>query len=126
MKTSQWTLIISQGDLLALYVIPGYNEAGIKVGRVSYLASQPWPFPASLMFGCRGEALSEDITIDPQEIEDALWMSREEILSAFAGSQPAVLDRLPDPLLVPVSVGRIDHVITIRKCLAIAVVGDLG
>jgi NAD+ diphosphatase len=43
------------------------------------------------MLGCRGEALSDAITIDPKEIEAARWMSREEILAAFAGEHPEVL-----------------------------------
>lgn len=62
------------------------EEAGVRVGAVEYLASQPWAFPASLMFGCRGVALSREITIDPVEIEDAMWISREEMMQAFAGS----------------------------------------
>ncbi|HMB13748.1 MAG TPA: NAD(+) diphosphatase, partial [Roseovarius sp.] len=68
-----------------------WEEAGVRVGHVDYLASQPWPFPASLMFGCHGAALSHEITIDPHEIEDARWMTREEILAAFAGENPDVL-----------------------------------
>jgi NAD+ diphosphatase len=42
------------------------EESGIHVGRVRYLASQPWPFPSSLMMGFLGEALTEEITIDPE------------------------------------------------------------
>ena len=68
-----------------------FEEAGIRVGEVSYLASQPWPFPASLMFGCRGEALSEYIVVDPHEIEDALWVSREEMAQVFAGEHETLL-----------------------------------
>jgi NAD+ diphosphatase len=89
-------------SLLAGFIEPGetleaavrrevWEEAGVRVGRVRYLASQPWPFPASLMLGCRGEALGREITVDPHEIEDARWMSREEILAAFAGEHPHVL-----------------------------------
>jgi len=88
-------------SLLAGFVEPGetleaavrrevFEEAGIKVGQVSYLASQPWPFPASLMFGCAGEALSREITIDPVEIEDAIWVTREEMMMAFAGEHPVL------------------------------------
>ncbi len=62
-----------------------FEEAGIKVGQVRYLASQPWAFPGSLMLGCHGEALDEAIHPDPAEIEDALWMGREELMEAFAG-----------------------------------------
>ncbi|PIL19140.1 hypothetical protein P775_16290 [Puniceibacterium antarcticum] len=68
-----------------------FEEAGVQVGAVSYLASQPWPFPASLMIGCRGEAISEEITIDPVEIEEARWVSREELALAFAGEHAEIL-----------------------------------
>ncbi len=89
-------------SLLAGFVEPGetleaavrrevFEESGIKVGDVGYLASQPWPFPASLMFGCAGEALSTEIKIDPSEIEDAIWVTREEIMTAFAGEHPKLL-----------------------------------
>ena len=54
------------------------EEAGIRVGRVDYFASQPWPFPSSLMIGCMAEAASTDITIDRTELEDARWFTREE------------------------------------------------
>ncbi|WP_317055916.1 NAD(+) diphosphatase [Roseovarius rhodophyticola] len=67
------------------------EEAGIRVGEVGYLASQPWPFPASLMFGCWGQALSEEIRVDPTEIEDAIWVTREDIARAFAGENPDIL-----------------------------------
>ncbi len=66
------------------------EEAGIQCGKVRYLTSQPWPFPASLMLGCITEALSEEITLDPDELEDALWITREELLAAFAGEHPRV------------------------------------
>lgn len=67
-----------------------FEEAGIEVGAVEYLSSQPWPFPASLMIGCRGYASSTDITIDPEEIEDAVWVTREEMLETFAGNNPNI------------------------------------
>jgi len=89
-------------SLLAGFVEPGetleaavrrevFEEAGVAVGQVSYLASQPWPFPASLMFGCRGEAISEEINIDPIEIEDAMWVSRADMQQAFDGAHPKML-----------------------------------
>ena len=40
------------------------EEAGIVVGAVAYVASQPWPFPSNLMLGCRAQALSREIAID--------------------------------------------------------------
>ncbi len=55
------------------------EEAGIRVGAVRYHASQPWPFPSSLMLGCYGEAASRDITVDGNELEDCRWFSREEV-----------------------------------------------
>ncbi len=66
------------------------EETGVRVGRVRYLASQPWPFPASLMIGCRAEALTDRITLDPEELEDARWMSREEMAQVLAGDHPAM------------------------------------
>ena len=88
-------------SLLAGFVEPGetieaavrrevFEEAGVHVGAVDYLSSQPWPFPSSLMFGCRGEATSETINIDPNEIEDARWISREEMMEVFAGNNPDI------------------------------------
>lgn len=61
------------------------EEAGIRVGDVSYLASQPWPYPSSLMVGCWGVALDDEIVIDPKELDDAIWVTREEMMAAFAG-----------------------------------------
>ena len=62
------------------------EEAGIRLGRVVYHASQPWPFPYSLMIGCFGEALNEDIVRDEAELEDCRWFSRDEVLAALAKS----------------------------------------
>ena len=89
-------------SLLAGFVEPGETmeaavrrevaeETSVRVGQVDYLASQPWPYPSSLMFGCRGEALSREISIDPVELEDALWISREDLADALAGRHPTLL-----------------------------------
>ncbi len=55
------------------------EETGVRVGRVSYHSSQPWPFPASLMVGFLAEGLSEDITLDETEVQDARWFSRADL-----------------------------------------------
>ncbi len=67
------------------------EEAGVPVGPVRYLASQPWAFPSSLMMGCHGEALAETVTVDPMELEDARWFTREEVAEAYAGLNPALM-----------------------------------
>ena len=66
------------------------EETGITIGRVTYVASQPWPFPASLMIGCRGEATSEAITVDPAELEDGLWVTREDMVTVMDGRHSVI------------------------------------
>ncbi len=61
------------------------EEAGIAVGAVAYVASQPWPFPASVMIGCEAEALSRDIVMDRAELEDCRWFSRAEVRAMIEG-----------------------------------------
>jgi NAD+ diphosphatase len=67
------------------------EEAGIRLGRVVYHASQPWPFPYSLMIGCFGEPLNEDIHADLNELEDCRWFSRDEVRSMLAKEHPGNL-----------------------------------
>ncbi len=55
------------------------EEAGVVVGEVTYLGSQPWPFPASLMLGFTARAVSREIVVDAVELEQAQWWSREEL-----------------------------------------------
>ncbi len=56
-----------------------FEEAGVRVGEVRYMASQPWPFPSSLMLGFHAEAEAMELNIDPKELEDARWMTREQM-----------------------------------------------
>ncbi len=65
-----------------------FEESGIKVGRVKYHASQPWPFPHSLMLGLYGEALSEEIAMDESELEDCRWFSRDEVKLMMSETHP--------------------------------------
>ena len=67
-----------------------FEESGIKVGHVSYLASQPWAFPNSLMIGCHGEALSKEINLDVNEIDDALWISKTELMNTFDSKETLI------------------------------------
>jgi NAD+ diphosphatase len=71
------------------------EEAGIDVTDISYVASQPWPFPSSLMIGCRARARSTDLTIDKNELEDARWFTRAEIVEALSGSPSAAFQAPP-------------------------------
>ena len=54
------------------------EEVSLKVGRITYHASQHWPFPSSLMLGCYAEALSKNFVIDAHEISDARWLGKAE------------------------------------------------
>ncbi|MDH6230946.1 NAD+ diphosphatase [Mesorhizobium soli] len=64
------------------------EEAGIRLGRVIYHASQPWPFPHTLMIGCFGEALTEEIHADFNELEDCRWFLPDEVRAMLAGTHP--------------------------------------
>ena len=59
------------------------EEAGIAVRNVRYLASQPWPFPNSLMIGAHAEAIDDSLTIDTNELEDARWFERSDVVAAL-------------------------------------------
>jgi len=72
-----------------------YEEAGIRVADVRYVASQPWPFPSSLMIGCTARALGHDLTVDTTELDDARWFTRAEVAAALAGDPDAPF--LPPP-----------------------------
>jgi NAD+ diphosphatase len=55
------------------------EEVGVRVGAVRYHSSQPWPFPASIMLGFYAEGLSDDITIQQDELRDARWFTPAEL-----------------------------------------------
>ncbi|HEY1430657.1 MAG TPA: NAD(+) diphosphatase [Stellaceae bacterium] len=86
------------------------EESGIHIGRVQYLASQPWPFPSSLMMGFLGEALTEEITIDPEELAEVRWFEREEVQAMVerSGSDDPIpgLPTLPPPLAIGHQIAR--------------------
>jgi NAD+ diphosphatase len=60
-----------------------FEEAGVRVRDVTYLGSQPWPFPSQLMIACHAWADDDRLTIDPAELEDAQWFTRDEVIEAF-------------------------------------------
>lgn len=66
-----------------------FEEAGVRATRVSYVTSQPWPFPAQLMIACVAEVSSNALTLAPNEIEDALWVTRAEVSAALTGAPDA-------------------------------------
>jgi NAD+ diphosphatase len=69
------------------------EEAGVPVTDVRYVASQPWPFPSSLMIACIAQATDHHITLDIHELEDAMWVSRDAVRAVLAGQ--------PGPFLPP-------------------------
>src|SRR6266853_1666355 len=81
-----------------------HEESGIRVGRVKYLACQPWPFPSSLMMGFLCEALSEEITVDPEELAEARWFHRDDIramvVHAANGPDDPTQLSLPGPVAI--------------------------
>jgi NAD+ diphosphatase len=76
-----------------------FEEAGINCGAVAYLASQPWPFPASLMIGCIAQATTRELHVDGVELEDARWFSREEAASMLEGRHAGKLSA-PHPMAI--------------------------
>jgi len=80
------------------------EEAGVRVGRVDYLFSQPWPFPSQLMIACIGEALTVEINLDTQELAEAIWVSRDDVRKALAEDESA-------PFLPPSPVAVAHHML---------------
>jgi NAD+ diphosphatase len=87
---------VEPGETIEAAVARELNEeAGIEVADVRYVASQPWPFPSSLMIGCAARALGSALTIDFTELDDARWFTRAEVAAAISGEAGAAF--LPPP-----------------------------
>ena len=80
------------------------EEVELKVGAVRYHATQPWPFPSSLMLGCYAQALSRDFRIDGHEIEAARWLSKDEVRARLA-------NQIEDEMKLPVAIAIAHHLI---------------
>jgi len=75
------------------------EEAGIACSHVRYFASQPWPFPSSLMVGCFARAIGDTITFDEKELEHARWFTRDEVVRMLADTHPDGL-QAPKPVAI--------------------------
>lgn len=100
---------IKRYSALAGFVEPGetieeavrrevFEETGVQIGHVNYIASQPWPFPSSLMIGCIAQATSRTIIIDETELADARWFSRQELQASIDGDESLLI--APPPLAI--------------------------
>ncbi|MGB0960642.1 MAG: NAD(+) diphosphatase [Halocynthiibacter sp.] len=89
-------------SLLAGFVEPGetleaattrevLEETGISVQDVTYMKCQPWPYPNSLMVGMRAVARDTKITLDPHELDDAIWVPKAEVMRSLSGEHTDIL-----------------------------------
>ena len=89
---------VGRVSVLAGFVEPGesleaavarevFEEVGVVVTQVRYLGNQPWPFPSSLMVGFTSRAVDTALRLDPDEIAEALWVSREELREMVLGGR---------------------------------------
>ncbi len=75
------------------------EEAGVVAHAVRFVASQPWPFPSQLMLACVAEVADDTLAVDRSELEDAMWVSRDEVRAALAGD-PAARFTPPPPYAI--------------------------
>jgi NAD+ diphosphatase len=71
------------------------EETGVRVNAIRYVASQPWPFPSSLMIACIGMAENDALDIDRNELEDARWFTRDEVRASLEGDSDALFGAPP-------------------------------
>lgn len=94
-------------SVLAGFVEPGeslehavirevHEEVGVRVDKPRYLGSQPWPFPRSLMLGFFANATTTELICDEEEIAEARWFSRAELVEALRSGEV----RLPPPVSI--------------------------
>ena len=80
------------------------EEVSLEVGAVTYHATQPWPFPSSLMLGCYAQAVARQFQIDGHEIEAARWLSKDEARARLANT-------IEDEMKLPVAIAIAHHLI---------------
>ena len=91
-RQPQWP--VGRFSVLAGFVDPGesiedavrrevHEEVGVVVDEVAYVASQPWPFPASLMLGYTARAATTELRLLDDEIAEAAWFARDELVAAM-------------------------------------------
>jgi NAD+ diphosphatase len=96
-------------SVLAGFVSPGesaeeavrrevHEESGIHANDPTFVASQPWPFPSSLMLGFAARAEGGQPVNHDGELEDVAWFARERVRAAAAGQDPELL--LPPPISI--------------------------
>lgn len=73
-----------------------WEEAGVRVSDVRYVASQPWPFPSQLMIACVCTAAGNALTVDRTELEDCFWATPADVQAALAGEGDARFVAPPD------------------------------
>jgi NAD+ diphosphatase len=107
---------VEAGESLEGCVVREINEeVGAVVSDVRYLGSQPWPFPRSIMLGFTARAeRSAPLTLAEGEIEEALWVSREEVRAAFANS----LLRNEGAVPTPIAGGRAEMILPGNSSIA--------
>jgi NAD+ diphosphatase len=76
------------------------EEVGLYAHDVSYITSQPWPFPSQLMIACHCYSATDELTIDRNELEDARWFTRAEVAEAFEKGPDSTSFVPPFPLAV--------------------------
>lgn len=81
-----------------------YEEAGVRVRDVTYFATQPWPFPSSLMIGCFAQAAAREITLHDEELAEAFWLEKSKLRALLAGEQV-------DGLCVPPPIAIAHHLL---------------
>ena len=80
------------------------EEASVKVGEVSYWATQPWPFPSSLMIGCFAKATSREVKVDQSELAEVRWIERKVARELIEGKRV-------DGIMVPPPIAIAHHLI---------------